>query len=250
MTKQAGIIPLRGTIENIIFYYSKTGGYIARKKGNVDAQRIASDPAFARTRENSTEFGRASRAGRLVRMSFRSLMQNASDSIVAGRLVQAFSKVIRADVINERGQRNVTDGEVELLTGFEFNAHSILRRMLSAPYSTDIDRATGIMTLHILSFIPKEMIAVPAGATHFVISCGGAEVDFEAGNYVNGFAQSNELPIDNEATAALHLTVSVTAGSTKPLFLVMGIRFIQQVNGSSYSLQNGVFNALAIVAVS
>ncbi|MVT10546.1 hypothetical protein [Chitinophaga tropicalis] len=250
MTRQAGIIPLRGTIDNIIFYYSKTGGYIARRKGNVDAQRIASDPAFRRTRENSTEFGRASKAGRLVRMCFRSLMQNASDSIAAGRLVQVFSKVIKTDVINERGQRNVTDGELELLTGFEFNADSKLERMLLASYSTDIDRAGGTMTLHVPAFIPKEMIAAPAGATHFVISCGGAEIDFEAGNYVNGFAWSNELPINSEATSALHLTVSVTAGSIKPLFMVMGIRFIQLVNGVSYDLKDGVCNALAVAGVS
>ena len=57
MAQQSGIIPLKGTLGNITFYKSKEG-YLAREKGGVSAERIASDPAFQRTRENGAEFGR------------------------------------------------------------------------------------------------------------------------------------------------------------------------------------------------
>lgn len=250
MAQQAGILPIKGTLGNITFYKSRTGGYLVREKGGVDASRIASDPAFARTRENGEEFKKACKAGRILRVAFRTLMQNASDSLAVARLVKAFSQVIKADLTSVRGQRNVIDGEAELLTGFEFNAGSTLQSTLFAPFSVDIDRATGNLTVELPPFIPDQMIAVPGGATHFVISCGGAEIDFEAASYVNGVAKSNELPINSLATAALNLTVPVTANSTKPLFVALGIQFIQQVNGVSYSLKNGTFNALAIVAVS
>ncbi|WP_262707878.1 hypothetical protein [Pseudocnuella soli] len=42
----------------------------------------------------------------------------------------------------------------------------------------------------------------------------------------------------------------MAANSTHPLMLVLGISFFQQVNGNSYSLKNGAYNALAIVRVS
>jgi hypothetical protein len=42
----------------------------------------------------------------------------------------------------------------------------------------------------------------------------------------------------------------VTANSTNPLFLLLGIEFYQEVNGEMYSLRNGGFNSLAIVMVS
>ncbi|WP_197428779.1 hypothetical protein [Phnomibacter ginsenosidimutans] len=55
---------------------------------------------------------------------------------------------------------------------------------------------------------------------------------------------------DSTTTTALTLSNTVTAASTKPLFLVLGIEFYQEVNGSMYSLKNGTYNALALVKVS
>ncbi len=58
------------------------------------------------------------------------------------------------------------------------------------------------------------------------------------------------LAWDGTATAVINLNNSVTANSTHPLFLVLGIEFYQDVNGVKYPLKNGAFNALSIVKVS
>lgn len=78
----------------------------------------------------------------------------------------------------------------------------------------------------------------------------GAEIDFEAEIFVNGNAASAELAINATATAVMNLSVNVTANSTKPLFLALGVEFYQQVNGALYSLKNGAFNTLALVSIS
>jgi hypothetical protein len=49
-------------------------------------------------------------------------------------------KVIQADAVNERGLRNVIDGEAELLLGFEFNIRGKLGTTLYAPFVGAIDR--------------------------------------------------------------------------------------------------------------
>lgn len=249
MPKQKGIIPLQGTMGNINFYKGKNG-YFAREKGGVDGDRIATDPAYARTRENGEEFGRAGKASKLLRTSVRALLQKAGDSYVTSRLTAAFLKVIKADATSARGKRNVIDGEAEMLTGFEFNASSPLQSVLFAPYATNIDRVTGSLTVSLEPFIPINMIAAPPGATHFVISCAGAEIDFEAQKFVNGVANSGELVLNATQTAALNLSVNISANSTKPIFLTLGIEFYQKVGGTSYNLNNGIYNALALVAVS
>lgn len=79
MAKQKGIIKLYGTIGDITFYKSKDG-YLTREKEDIPADRIANDPAFQRTRENGTEFRRASKGGKILRNAIRGLLQNASDS--------------------------------------------------------------------------------------------------------------------------------------------------------------------------
>ena len=122
MAKQKGILPVKGTIGNLTFYKSQDG-YLIREKGGIDAERIASDPAFQRTRENGAEFGRAGKAGKLLRNAVRTLSQNASDSKMISRLVREMTKVVKTDKVNPRGLRDVIDGEAELLEGFEFNSN-------------------------------------------------------------------------------------------------------------------------------
>ena len=248
MAQQKGIIPLQGTIGNITFYKSKDG-YLAREKGSLNADRIANDPAFARTRENGAEFGRAGTAGKVLRTALRSLLLNTSDSRMLSRLTREMMKVIKADVTSTRGLRNVIDGEALLLEGFEFNANSKLGTSLFASFTTTVNRVTGMLTISIPSFIPVNLVAAPSGATHFKLVSAGAEIDFENQGYEVQTGSSGELAWDGTATAAINLQHQLAANSTHPLFLVLGIEFFQEVNGTMYSLKNGAFNALALVKV-
>jgi hypothetical protein len=249
MAKQKGIIKLDGTIGGITFYKSQDG-YLAREKGGVSADRIANDPTFQRTRENGSEFGRAGKAGKLLRNSMRAMLQNASDSRMVSRLTQKMVEVIQEDATNARGLRNVIDGEAELLQGFEFNISGKLGTTLYAPYVSTIDRVGGTLDVSIASFVPLNMIAAPGGSTHFKIVSAGAEVDFENETFVMEANETAILPWDAVATAVINLTNTVTANSTHPLFLALGIQFYQQVNGQMYALKNGAYNALSLVKVS
>jgi hypothetical protein len=142
MARQKGIIKLKGTIGDITFYKTKDG-HLAREKGGVDASRIKSDPAFQRTRENGAEFGRAGKAGKTLRTALRTLLINSADSRMVSRLTQSMVKVIQADLVNDRGLRNVIDGEAELLVGFDFNITGKLGTTLFVPFVGTIDRVAG-----------------------------------------------------------------------------------------------------------
>lgn len=249
MAQQKGIIKLDGTIGGITFYKSKDG-YLAREKGGVSADKIANDPAFQRTRENGAEFGRAGKAGKVLRTSLRALLQNASDSRMVSRLTTEMLKVVQADTTNTRGQRNVIDGEAELLQGFEFNINGKLGTTLYAPFTAAIDRVSGALTVDIPAFVPIHMLAAPGGSTHYKIISAGAEIDFENETYVMDTQDTAIQPWDATATAAINLSNAVTAASTHPLFLALGVEFYQEVNGQMYPLKNGAFNALALVKVS
>ena len=249
MARQKGIIKLKGTIGDITFYKTQDG-HLAREKGGIDASRIASDPAFQRTRENGSEFGRAGKAGKLLRTAFRPLLLNSADGRMVSRLTQRMVKVIQADLISVRGLRNVIDGEAELLFGFEFNIRGKLGTSLFAPFVGSIDRVAGEINVDIAPFVPANMLAAPTGTTHFKIISGGAEVDFEAETYVVATSETTILPWDSTPTTAISQVNAVTANSTKPLFLTLGVEFYQQINGQMYPLKNGAFNPLSIAKVS
>lgn len=246
MARQKGIITIEGTLGNITFFKSQDG-YMAREKGGVSAEKIASDPAFERTRENNAEFGRAGKASKILRTSVRPLIQKASDSRMVGRMLQSMMLVIHEDTINPRGQRNVIDGEAALLQGFEFNIQGKLSTTLFAPYSATFNRITGEMEVAFNAFIATAMVAAPAGSTHFKISLAGADVDFEAETYAVQTAESAYFPWSNTTVAAFSLTAALTAASTHPVFTVLLVEFVQEVNGVKYQLKNGAFNAASII---
>ena len=248
MARQKGIIKLKGTIGDITFYKTQDG-HLAREKGGIDASRIKSDPAFQRTRENGSEFGRAGKAGKVLRTALRALLLNSADGRMVSRLTQQMVKVIQADMVSERGLRNVIDGEVDLLVGFEFNIRGKLGTSLFAPFVATIDRAAGEIIVDLASFIPANMIAAPSGSTHFKIISAGAEIDFEAETYVIATSETAILPWDGTATAPINQVNAVTANSTKPLFLALGVEFYQEINGQMYPLKNGAFNPLSIAKV-
>ena len=249
MARQKGIIKLKGTIGDITFYKTQDG-HLAREKGGIDASRIASDPAFQRTRENGSEFGRAGKAGKILRTALRALLLNSADGRMVSRLTQSMVKVLQADLVSERGLRNIIDGEAELLAGFEFNIRGKLGTSLFAPFVATIDRVTGVIEVTLASFIPANMIAAPSGTTHYKIISAGAEVDFEAETFVVENSETAILPWDAVATAVITQTNTVTPASTKPLFLALGVEFYQLVNGQMYALKNGAYNPLALAKVS
>lgn len=90
------------------------------------------------------------------------------------------------------------------------------------------------------------MIAAPRGTTHFKIISGAAEIDFEGETYVVATSETAILPWNATAKAVINQVNAVTANSTHPLFLALGVEFYQEINGEMYPLKNGAFNPLSI----
>lgn len=249
MAKQKGIIKLEGTLGDITFVKTQDG-YLAKERTSVNAKRIASDPAFQRTRENNAEFGRAGQAGKVLRQAIRSLLQSAQDNRMVSRLTATMLRVVQADATSTRGQRTILDGETELLEGFDFNLNAPFGSTFFADHTVSINRVTGALSVSIPPFVPNQMVAAPSGTTHFKIISGGSAIDFENSSFVTDLQESNVLPWNAAATVLQTLSPSVPAASTHPIFLLTGIVFYQEVNGSHYPLKNGAYNSLCVRKVS
>lgn len=246
MAQQKSIVRLKGSIGGISFYKSKNG-YLAREQSGVDGKRIASDPAFQRTRENAAEFTRAAKAGALLRNALRPQVHQASDHRMVARLFGLMMKVVKSDGINLRGERTVSQGDIDLLEGFDFNANGKLHTTLYASYALQMDKAAGEFGIHLPSFIPDEGVVTPEGATHFKLVSGCAIINFGKQVFESVFAESPLFPVDAPVTDIVDLEHTLSSGDTLPLFLTLGVQFYQEVNGAKYVLKDGAYNALGIV---
>lgn len=247
MAKLKSLIKIEGTLDDLTFYKG-TDGYLVRTKGGVSGDRIKTDPAFKRTRENGQEFADSAKAGKLLRRVLRPLLKDAKDSRVTSRLTQAMTKVKNADLTSERGKRAVATGILtpdgkNQLRGFDFNNRAALESVLLAEFV--LDTLTG--EVQIPNFIPAQDIAYPVGATHVSLRSAFMNVDFETRQRKSEMSNLVNLQIDQTVTNVV-LTPTVPAGSGMQLY-VLYISFFQEVNGIQYPLNNGVYNALQLIEV-
>ena len=248
MANQKGIIKLKGTIGDLTFYKSKDG-YMAREKGGIDAKRWATDPAFKRTRENAQEFGHSGKMGSLLNRVFRPITMGLSDKRLTSRLVKKVLGIVKTDIVNARGSRLFVEGDIKQMKEFDFNVKTNFKSVVSADHQVIWDRATGEWKVTFTGFTPQERIGVPAGTSHFRLLAAAASIDFGEGVYELKLNKSAIMAWDEVEIPALELTDSLEPASVHPVFVVVGIEFYQEVNGSHYLLSNGAFNAAKIVTV-
>lgn len=248
MAKLKGIIKLEGTLDNLTFYKTQDG-YLVKTKSGVSKERIQNDPAFARTRENGSEFGSSASSGKLLRTTVRNLMIKAKDGRVSSRVTQVMTKIKNFDTTSARGDRNVatglaTVGGKDELKGFDFNNRALLNSVLFAPY--DLDLGSGEIT--ILNMIPTNDISYPTGATHVSLTTAFLNIDFDTTINSIEYSPTVNILIDmTEATQTLTPANSPT-GTGNDVYVLL-IEFFQEVNGIQYPLNNGAYNALNIIDV-
>lgn len=242
MAKQIGVLQLEGTIGNVTFYKSGNGYYARHKTTSTVV-------TSARTRENISEFARAAKGGKLIRKAFATIIKDVKDSLLTQRLTQALNVVVKTDTLSPRGMRNIPDGDITQLQGFELNSDMALSSALQAPYTASINRTTGIMNVDIPPFVPGKLITIPEGATHYRFTAAGAMVNFVNGDHLTAMKASEVLPLANQESAPLALEVQLPAASEGALILALGLSFYQEVNGSHYAIGEALNSAIAFVAV-
>ena len=250
MAKQDGIIKIKGTVDDLTFANTKDGYQVRKKTRKVSKETFASDPKYARLRENMSEFTRATNGSKLMRVAVNEALLNCSDRRFTTRLSKEMMKVIKSDAISDRGKRTIMNGDATLLKDFVFNNNAVLSIIFKPAVTATIDRVTGKLSVEIPAFIPEDAIIAPHGTTHFKFHCAATDINFDTGKFVTKMADSAGIKNDDRLlTAPFTLQHDLNANSTNPLFLLLGIRFYMEVNGKLYPSKDGGFNSLSIIDV-
>ncbi len=248
MARQRSIIKIKGDIDDLSFYETQDG-HMVRKKGGVDGKRIATDPAYIRTRENIAEFSAAAQAGKTLRLSLFSLIQNSKDNRMTSRLTKLMGEIKNMDPTSVRGSRNVgvaiaIPAAKFKLKGFNFNKHALLSSILFNAYA--VNTSTGVITIP--GLIPIDEVAFPEGATHVTVRGCWARINFATG--ISQVFPSNavNLALNSTSTNVTLTPTGTPTGAGTDLFILQ-LEFFQMVNNVQYALKNGANNTMAIVEV-
>lgn len=248
MAKSKGNVRIKGSLDQWTFYEGPDG-QLVRLRGGVTAERIATDPLFAMTRENGAEFGEAARMGKLLRKSIRPMVQSSGDSRLTSRITGVMTQVKKLDAVSLRGERKVsvgmgTDAGKQLLRGFNLNEKTPLESVIFKPIA--LDSTTGKVS--IIGLNPTRDVAVPSGATVVILQSAWAKVDFATGVFETQYSNEVELPITPVASDVSLVPAAVPAGAGVSFF-VLEVSFGQVVNGLTYRMKNRSYNAAQVLAV-
>jgi hypothetical protein len=199
--------------------------------------------------KTENEFSTIAKASKLFRDAIAVMIRKAADGDLNNRLMSVFAKIKNLDGISSRGKRQVYIGleaaeAKTLLKGFDLNGRSKLRSVLSAPYV--LDPLTGGVTISDL--IPAEMLHAPQHATNVSVQTAMLNLNFETTESAIAYSAAVNLPLNLIAATQTLIPVGVPAG-TGPAFYFLLIEFFQEINGVQYPLNNGNFNALALLDV-
>ena len=245
MARQNGPIKIEGTIGDISFY-KKDGKHFARNKGGISAERIKKDPRFARTRENLAEFGAANAGTKLMRKAFRMGMQKVKDNRLSNRLMPKLMKILQSDTINLRGKRKISEGNINALMNFQFSKKVPFDTVFYLDPGITVDLAAGTAQVQWLDFSPVVDVREQPEATHLRLFSIVATVDFDLVKVESSFNVSTEIELVPTLSPSFNHDFTFTPSTGLPLYILLGIEFVQELNGVYYPLRNGNYNAMEI----
>ncbi len=229
-------------------------GSLPRARPGVTGYYFKTAPEFERSRENCNEFGRASKAGKLLRMALGPRVKDLCDSKCHNRLRKTVHDTIKSDSLHRRGARVFNAGNADLLLNFQFNAFCDFATILDTSlYTTSLDPHSGIADITIASFIPDRDLRFPDAATHFRFIATAIAIDFDKQHArqkpSKDTSDSGPLPIDKLPTSVINLTHQLPPDTGHTWLLILGIQFEAFVNGGGYVIKNKKMNGMEVVEV-
>jgi len=248
MNKQSGPIKIQATI-NDLTYYKRKGEYLVKSKSSVSSKRLKYSPEYAALRQHQQDFGLASTGGKLIRLAFAPLIAPVADFNCVSRLTANVLKVLQSVQANPSGKRNILDGDLNMLKGFEFNAQCGLSQVLRKSIKLTANAGNVSVSIEIPEFVPSRHLKSPQVSSHFQMILGMAATDFNNASYQSAFAETAQMPVKSSLGNTLSITCALGEMTSDPVLIVVGMRF-SQLNSVVYEpVLNSGYQALSIVEV-
>ncbi|MCT2409165.1 hypothetical protein NZD88_16580 [Chryseobacterium antibioticum] len=124
MATYESLIKINGSVGDLVFY-SLNGKNVVRKKSGFNKTAFKKSPSYEKVRQNSSEFGHCSKAGKTIRSCIEGYIKEAGDPLLYQKFAKLMTAIKDLDIVSERGKRTVQNGLItpeglKLLKEFRF----------------------------------------------------------------------------------------------------------------------------------
>lgn len=249
MAFQRGSVKLEGKIGDLSFY-KVDDNFLAKQKGGNSKERIANDPIFERTRENAMEFGNSSSFAKQLRLSLKQSIGSSfelfSDPSLTNRLNKRINSMLKADSVNTRGNRQLLNENLFLLTGFSLNSVAALKDTFFIPLVAEWLEAEKLIRLKLPRFLPKSVTDAPVKASLFQFHiCATMKVN----DNLQSIGMYSELFALDTVQEAQDLDLLLGEMNADAAIVFFGVSFFSETAGYAVPLITPCKNALDVVSV-
>lgn len=235
MATQSGVLTYKGKL-------GKTVGYKHRKKHCTRSMPENVNRSIP-TQLSATDFGTASKAGKLVRQAIQQELDIRYDPELTNRLNKDMLQVLYAGN-QQRGARYVQRDELSFLTGFRFNDTTGLERLLS--FTPAVVQDGRNLRIALPALTARDVRHSP-NTTHIEIKAIAAGVNFNENSYQPAVSDNVLIDLRNPGSATA-LVLPFKAGKEETI-VVLQVRAFSELNGELYVVDNLKYFAADIIDI-
>ena len=236
----------------ISVYKNKYGQVIARAKPGPN-KKIKTHPAYRRIRENNAVFSKAASSGKMIRHIFCEWLKRIDDGQLLNRLSSQLMTIIKSGVHENRMEPQLTNGDLSLLDGFQFNTKASIYNTFFGHWSLHLENDNKRVHIGIPSFTPSEAIYNPNGNfSHFRLVPLIVTLNPRSGGYtfLKGHQGVPGYPVacDNKPHKAINLKTNIDGTGDLVVIVALAIEFYWKSAETQFTpVAGGGHNALGII---
>ena len=230
------------------FVHGKAGGQVFRQLGGQLVMQGAPKNVkqTEATKVSAKEFGLASSAAKVLRRIFAGPSHSADGKMIR-RLIQTVLKAIREGQKGENGLRDLHQGDLSLLEGFQFNSNSPLESVLEVKPEVVLSDG-GAVSVN-LPAIDKGQLFFPKYSFSCTLRLLVVEVNFKKETYQ--YLDHRDIRIkEGEGTTELLWEVEEKAEAGSMVMVSLSLHYFSHdgVNEEGISLNTTEFSPAGIIA--
>ncbi|WP_437920988.1 hypothetical protein [Sphingobacterium sp. LRF_L2] len=234
------------------FFRGQIGNLVNRKVGN---QNIVQTKSSHKTRQTqwtkaaASDFGKASKAGAMIRQAFILAHQKMHDGLMHTWLVKYLQRVLRANGTADMGDLRIKNGNINRLVGFQFNEQSHIYDALY--FDPQVSFEKGLVTINLPRFNKHTNLFRPKNCSH--INLRFETIGFNFGRQYFESLGTHEIDIDmstnNEAiNTSETLTFDSKGQQYDSIITVCAVLYLNKNTNYSILINDINLNPVGIIA--
>jgi hypothetical protein len=250
MARQSGNIRYTGSFKSIRNYKNRKDPTIyAGEKGGANGDQIKNNPAFARTRENMSEFKGCGEIVKSIRLGLQHLIPEHTDKSFTGRLVALVKMINLRDVEGIRGKRMVCFSlNKSILKTLTLHENRKIDHQLKRSITRSHPEMRTEATITLNGFNPEPQL-IPSTAKYFRVHNHLSVIsDFEyseellkynplsKNDSLSAYAYSDYIPVNTPLTGSVRVAFpeGTILTETDTVLQCVGIEFYTKLGTGEY----------------